>query len=106
MRSLFKNVANELIQQMTPEDLKEIMDSTVVTVLDKMGPQERLEFSKAIVNNAVNEVLTRLDEEQRVDLLSALLPTLLQHLEIDLQHMSPAEIAAILNASSNTPSEG
>lgn len=78
MRGLFKNVANELIQQLTPEDLKEIMDSTIVTVLDKMGPAERLEFSKDIVNNAVTRILENFSPEERADLLRDLLPEILR----------------------------
>lgn len=78
MRGLFKNVANELIQQLTPEDMKEIMDSTIVTVLDKMGPAERLEFSKEIVTNAVTRILENFSAEERAELLRDLLPEIMR----------------------------
>ena len=96
MRSLFKNVANELIQQMTPEDLKEIMDNTVVTVLEKMGPEERLEFSKEIVNNAVDRILSGFDETQRHELVRALLPVLLTKIGLDLRNSDDEQIANAL----------
>lgn len=78
MRGLFKNVANELIQQLTPEDLKEIMDSTIITVLGKMGPAERLEFSKDIVNNAVARILENFSPAERAELLKELLPEIMR----------------------------
>lgn len=78
MRGLFKNVANELIQQLTPEDMKEIMDSTIITVLDKMGPAERLEFSKEIVNNAVTRILENFTADERAELLRELLPEIMR----------------------------
>lgn len=94
MRSLFKNVANELIQQLTPDDLKEIMDSTIETVLAGMTPEQRLEFSKDIVNNAVRQILVGFDDEQRMELLRELLPSILGQMGFD--QMSPEEIAATL----------
>lgn len=78
MRGLFKNVANELVQQLTPEDLKEIMDSTIVTVLNKMEPAERLEFSKSIVTNAMTQILENFTPEQRGELVRELLPEILR----------------------------
>ena len=81
MRGIFKNVANELIQQLTPEDMKEIMDSTIVTVLSKMDDEERLTFSKEIVNSAVARILDGFTPEQRADLLRDLLPQILEKLE-------------------------
>lgn len=95
MRSLFKNVANELVQQMKPEDLKEIMDSTVDTILGKMTPHQRLEFSKSIVNNAVDKILFSLTPEQRLELLQALLPSLLTHVGIDMNNIDPEQLAKI-----------
>ena len=83
MRSLFKNVANELIQQLTPEDLKEIMDSTIDTVLGRMTPEERLAFSTDIVNNAIGKLLAGFSEEQRIQLVSALVPTILRELKLE-----------------------
>ena len=99
MRSLFKNVANELIQQMKPEDLKEIMDATIDTILGKMTPYQRLEFSKAIVNNAVDKILISLSNEQRLELLQALLPSLLTHMGIDMDNIDPEQLAKILGKS-------
>ncbi|MBA3530898.1 MAG: hypothetical protein H0T73_03100 [Ardenticatenales bacterium] len=96
MRSLFKNVANELIQQLTPEDLKEIMDSTIDTVLSKMSPDEQLAFSKDIVNNAVSKILVGFNEEQRINLLQALLPSILREIGQDLSQMEPDQIIALL----------
>lgn len=94
MRSLFKNVANELIQQLTPEDLKEIMDSTVVTVLDSMSAEQRLAFSQEIVNNAFSQIIDSLTPEQRVDFMKTLLPSILTELPFD--SLSEAEIADML----------
>lgn len=96
MRGLFKNVANELIQQMTPDDLREIMDNTIVVVLSKMTQEQRLEFSQEVVNNSINHMLDGLTVEQRVELIQSVLPVILQHLGRDLEEMSPEEIAAIL----------
>lgn len=96
MRSLFKNVANELVQQMKPEDLKEIMDNTIDTILSKMTPHQRLEFSKSIVNNAVDKILFSLTPEQRLELLQALLPSLLTHVGIDMNNIDPEELNKIL----------
>ncbi|MCB0075957.1 MAG: hypothetical protein KDD73_00960 [Anaerolineales bacterium] len=83
MRSLFKNVANELIQQLTPEDLKEIMDSTVVTVLGNMEPEQRLAFSQEIVTKAFTEIIESLSPEQRLEFMKTLLPTILTELPFD-----------------------
>ena len=94
MRSLFKNVANELIQQLTPEDLKEIMDSTVATVLSQMPPEQRLEFSKEIVNNALANIISGFDNAQRVELIQALLPTLLR--ETRASELEPEQLADLL----------
>ena len=96
MRSLFKNVANELVQQMRPEDLKEIMDNTVDTILAKMTPHQRLEFSKAIVNNAVDKILASLTPQQRLELLQALLPSLLTHVGIDMNNIDAEQLSKIL----------
>lgn len=93
MRNLFKNVANEIIQQLTPEDMKEIMNSTIDTVLEKMGPDERLAFSKEIVNNAVTKILSDFSEAQRVELVRALLPTLLTQAGADPKTLSLDEMA-------------
>ncbi len=94
MRSLFKNVANELIQQLTPEDLKEIMNSTIVSVLGQMTPEQRLAFSKDIVNNAFVQMLSGFSDEQRLDLLRTLLPTILS--EMRISQMDSADLLAIL----------
>jgi hypothetical protein len=94
MRSLFKNVANELIQQLTPEDLKEIMDSTVVTVLDQMTPEQRLEFSKEIVTAAFARIIDGLTPEQRLDFLHTLLPSILRELPFD--QLTKEELAALV----------
>ena len=96
MRSLFKNVANELVQQMRPEDLKEIMDNTVDTILAKMTPHQRLEFSKVIVNNAVDQILASLTPQQRLELLQALLPSLLTHIGIDMNNIDAEQLSKIL----------
>jgi Mg/Co/Ni transporter MgtE len=96
MRSLFKNVANELVQQMKPEDLKEIMDNTIVTVLDKMSPSQRLEFSKEIVNNAVGDILNSLTPQERVELLKSLLPVILTQIGINGTEMEPDELTEVI----------
>lgn len=96
MRSLFKNVANELIQQMKPDDLKEIMDNTIVTVLDKMNPPERLEFSKEIVNKAVGDILNSLSPVQRVELLKSLLPVILTQIGVHGAQMDPNELTEVI----------
>ncbi|MDQ4078387.1 MAG: hypothetical protein M3220_19350 [Chloroflexota bacterium] len=95
MRSLFKNVANEIIQQLTPEDLKEIMDSTIETVLSQMTPQQRLEFSKEIVNNAFVQLLSGFSDEQRIELLRTLLPTILG--EMRIEQMEAADLVAAID---------
>jgi hypothetical protein len=93
MRSLFKNVANELIQQLTPEDLKEIIDSTIDTVLGQMSPEERLAFSTDIVNNAITKLLAGFSEEQRIQLVSALVPTILRELKLE-----ELDVAAVIQS--------
>lgn len=104
MRNLFKNVANEIIQQLTPEDMKEIMNSTIDTVLGKMGPEERLAFSKEIVNNAVTKILSDFDEAQRVELVRALLPTLLTQAGADPSTLSLDEMVERLKQMGAGPS--
>ncbi|MGB0387647.1 MAG: hypothetical protein ACPGWR_22750 [Ardenticatenaceae bacterium] len=99
MRSLFKSVTNEVIQQLKPEDLKEIMDGTIDTILSKMSPRQRLEFSKSIVNNAVDKILLSLSDEQRLELLQALLPSLLTHIGIDMDNIDPEQLTKILGKS-------
>ena len=93
MRSLFKNVANELIQQLTPEDLKEIMDSTIATVLQSMTPEQRLDFSKEIVTSAVTQILSGFDDQQRAELVHSILPHLLQE-----AHIATLDPEALLRA--------
>lgn len=97
MRSLFKDVANQLIQQLTPEDLKEIMDSTIETVLARMTPEQRLDFSKDIVNSAVGKILAGFDEQQRAELLTELLPTILRSARPD--GLSDEQLAALIRRS-------
>ncbi|HBY96600.1 MAG: hypothetical protein M5U01_01235 [Ardenticatenaceae bacterium] len=101
MRSLFKNVANELIKTLTVEDLKEIMDDTVDTVLSHMTPEERMAFSREIVGNAVGRMLTSLNDEQRTALLRDLLPIILHEFRAD--QLSPEELVAALRQSSPPP---
>ena len=96
MRSLFKNVANELVQQMKPEDLKEIMDSTIVTILNKMSPSQRLEFSKEIVNKAVGDILNSLTPQQRVELLKSLLPVILTQIGVHGAQIDPDELTEVI----------
>jgi uncharacterized tellurite resistance protein B-like protein len=97
MRGLFKNVANELIQQLTPEDLKEIMDSTIDTVLSQMTPEQRLEFSKDIVNNAIGKLLAGFSDEQRTELVTSLIPTVLSELKLE-----SVDVAAVTKAVQGT----
>lgn len=97
MRNLFKNVANELIQQLTPEDLKEIMDSTIDTILSRMTPEQRLEFSKDIVNNAIGKLLAGFSDEQRTELVTSLIPTILRELKLE-----SVDVAAVTKAIQGT----
>lgn len=101
MRSLFKNVAHELIKTLTIEDLKEIMDDTVDTVLSHMTPEERMVFSRAIVGDAVGTMLTGLTDEQRVTLLRDLLPIILREFRAD--QLSPEELVVALRQSPPPP---
>lgn len=94
MRSLFKNVANEIIQQLTPEDLKEIMNSTIDTVLSQMTPEQRLAFSSEIVNSAFVQLLSGFNDQQRLELLHELLPTILR--EMRFEQMESTDLLALL----------
>lgn len=94
MRSLFKNVANEIIQQLTPEDLKEIMDSTIETVLAQMSPEQRLAFAQEIVSSAFTQMLGDFNDEQRLELLRTLLPTILSEMRFD--RLDAAEFLSLL----------
>lgn len=94
MRSLFKTVSNEIIQQLTPEDLKEIMESTISTVLSQMSPDQRLAFSKEIINSAFHQMLVSFSDEQRLEILHSLLPTILS--ELRFEQMDATELATLL----------
>lgn len=94
MRSIFKSVANELITQLTPEDLKEIMDSTIATVLQNMTPEQRLDFSKEIVTSAVTQILSGFDDAQRAELVYSILPHLLR--EAHVASLDPEELLRAL----------
>lgn len=101
MRSLFKNVAQELIKTLTIEDLKEIMDDTIDTVLSRMTPEERMAFSQQIVGDAVGKMLASLSDEQRVALLRHLLPIILREFRAD--QLSPDELLTSLRQSPPPP---
>lgn len=104
MRSLFKNVAQELIKTLTVEDLKEIMDDTVDTVLTHMTPAQRMDFSREIVGSAVGKMLEGLTTEQRADLMRDLLPLILREFRMD--QLSAAELASAIQQSQQPEAGG
>jgi uncharacterized membrane-anchored protein YjiN (DUF445 family) len=102
MRNLFKTVAQELINTLTVEDLKEIMDDTVDTVLSRMSPEERMNFSRQIVGDAVGKMLNGLTDEQRATLLRDLLPIILR--EFRMEKLSQEELLNAIRVSQAPPS--
>jgi len=93
MRNLFKVMAREAISTLTVEDLTEIMDNTVATLLDRMDGEERVAFSLDIVSRSFRQMVEGLDAEERKDLLLKLLPSILAELpmnKIDLQTLLEA----------------
>ena len=80
MRGLFKQVATQVIENLTVQDLKEIMDDTVDTVLARMDSQERMDFAYDIITDALHKMLDGLSEEQRQQLL---LPVILAEFRMD-----------------------
>ncbi len=82
MRNLFKVVASEVIATLTVDDLKDIMNDTVATVLERMDPQERMAFSLDIVSRSFEQMLDGLDQEERKQLLQQLLPNILGELPL------------------------
>lgn len=101
MRSLFKNVAQELIKTLSVEDLKEIMDDTMDTVLSHMSPAERMRFSREIVGDSVGKMLASLSDEQRTDLLRDLLPVILR--EFRAVQLNPEEVLAAFRQTQTPP---
>ncbi len=83
MRNLFKVMAREAIATLTVEDLTEIMDNTVATLLDRMDGEERVAFSLDIVSRSFRQMVEGLDSEERKDLLLKLLPSILAELPMD-----------------------
>lgn len=83
MRGLFKQVAQQVIESLTVQDLKEIMDDTVDTVLLHMDRDERMAFSYDIITNALQKMLAGLTEEQRQELFLQILPVILAEFRTD-----------------------
>lgn len=83
MRGLFKQVAAQVIENLTVQDLKEIMDDTVDTVLTRMDRQERMDFAYDIITDALRKMLDGLDEDQRQQLLLEILPVILAEFRMD-----------------------
>lgn len=83
MRGLFKQVAQQVIESLTVQDLKEIMDDTIDTVLVRMTPEERMDFSYDIITDALHKMLEGLSEEQRQQLLLEILPVILSEFRMD-----------------------
>ncbi len=96
MRGLFKQVARQVIESLTVEDLKEIMNDTVDTVLSYMEPDERFEFSYEIITNALHKMLEGLTSEQRQELLQRILPVILA--EFPLDQLSPEDLLDAIRA--------
>ncbi len=77
MHNLFKAVAREVISTLTVDDLKEIMDGTVATVLEQMDDDERLAFSVEIVSRSFRQIVESLEQEERKLLLLQLVRNIL-----------------------------
>jgi len=82
VRDLFKAVAREAISALTVDDLKDIMDGTVATVLEQLDDEERLAFSVEIVSRSFRQIVESLDYAERKRLLLQLLPNILADLPL------------------------
>jgi len=100
MRNLFKVMAREAIATLTVEDLTEIMDNTVATLLERMDGEERMAFSLDIVSRSFRQMVEGLNAEERRELLLKLLPNILAELPAD-----QVDLQALLEAISKTRDE-
>jgi len=76
-------VTREVIATLTVEDLQDIMDGTVATVLERMDQEERMAFSLDIVSRSFRQMVEGLDAEERKQLLLKLLPNILSELPLE-----------------------
>jgi hypothetical protein len=62
--SLLKNIAGTAARTMHPEEIEQVMEHTMVVMLERMTPAERVTFAERMVTNTFKAVLGSLTPEE------------------------------------------
>jgi len=80
---LFSQIAQQAVHTLNKEELEQIMNSALDQMLKTMTKEERIGFIHSLVEKGIVNLLTDMDNDDKVKLMNSLLPPILRQLPID-----------------------
>ncbi|MEA3309170.1 MAG: hypothetical protein U9Q70_06630 [Chloroflexota bacterium] len=82
-KGLQDNLINQYLNNANPEELLQMLDSALPSLLNRLTAQEKVNFLKELLQNHLGTILRGLTTEERGKLLTVLLPTLIKEFPLD-----------------------